>query len=139
MAIALFGCAKGTNVIVQLDDPTVVTDEGAAMVTPYFVAADADFGPAGGQGRLRRIVQAVTVAGNVTVTVTPVANGAALADQAQAFALTSSAGTEQRIESDVASMATRHAVRVELSGIGAPTTFGESDLVVVPRRSREHA
>ena len=62
MALVLFGAPVGTNVLIRLDDPALATDEGAAMPEPFYRTAAVDFGPAGGQGRLRRIVQAVTSA-----------------------------------------------------------------------------
>lgn len=139
MPIALFGASAGSNTLVQVDDPTVTTDEDAAMLTPYYVTADTDQGPAGGQGRLRQIIQALTIAGATSVRVTPIANGAEVTDQAETFALVTTDGTEQRIEHFVASMATRHAVKVEVTSFGAAVTFGEGDLVMVPRRSTERA
>jgi len=139
MPIALFGAAAGTNAIVQLDDPTVWTDEGVAQPTPYYVTADEDQGPAGGAGRLRQIIQALTIAGATSVRVTPIANGSEVTDQAETFALVTTDGSEQRIEHAVASMATRHAVKVEVTSFAAAVVFGESDLVMVPRRSLESA
>lgn len=139
MPISIFGAAAGSNTLVQLDDPTVWTDEGAAMPTPYFVTADVDQGPAGGAGRLRQIIQALTIAGATSVRLTPIANGAAVTDQAETFTLSTLDGTEQRLEHFVAAMATRHAVKVEVTSFSAAVVFGESDLVVVPRRSTERA
>ena len=69
----------------------------------------------------------------------PGANGAEVTDQAETFALVTTDGTEQRVEHFVASMATRHAVKVEVASFAAAVTFGESDLVMVPRRSTERA
>ena len=139
MPIGLFGARAAGNTLIQLDDPTVWTDEGSAMPTPYFVSADTDEGPAGGSGRLRSIVQAVTISGDTSLTVTPIANGAAVSDQAETFALVTTDGSEQRVEHGVASMATRHAVKVEVTDFGAAVVFGEGDLVIVKRRSSENA
>ena len=139
MPIIVCGAAAGDNVLVQVDDPTVWEDEDVAMPTPYYVSADADQGPAGGSGRLRQIIQAVTIAGATSIKVTPIANGVLQTDQAETFALVTTDGSEQRIEHFVASMATRHAVRVEVTSFAAAVTFGESDLVMVPRRSTENA
>lgn len=139
MAVALWGFPKGTNQIIRLDDTSLVTDEGAAMPTPYFLSGDVDFGLAGGEGRLRRIVQAVTLGGDATVKITPIANGGEVTDQAESFALATTGGAEQRIEHPVASLATRHAVKVELTAHAAAFAFGEADLFLIPRRSTERA
>lgn len=139
MALVLFGAPVGTNVLIRLDDPALATDEGAAMPEPYYRTAAVDFGPAGGQGRLRRIVQAVTVGADATVEVCPVANGVELTDQATQFAVASVDGSEQRIEHHVASVATRHAVCVRVKALAGPLAFGESDLAMIPKRSTERA
>ncbi len=139
MALVLFGAPKGTNVLIRLDDPSLYTDEGAAMPTPYFTSADVDFGPAGGEGRLRRITQAVTLAGTTTVQVTPVANGTEIAEQAESFTLAPASGAEQRIESGVAVMANRHAIVARVTALAGPVAFGECDLALIPRRSTENA
>lgn len=139
MPIGLFGAAAGSNTLVQLDDPTVWTDEDAAQPTPTFITADIDQGPAGGTGRLRQIIQALTIAGATSVRITPIANGSEVTDQAETFTLATMNGTEQRIEHFVASMATRHAIKVEVTSFAAAVTFGEGDLVMVPRRSTENA
>lgn len=137
--IALWGFPKGTNTILRLDNPALTTDEGAAMTSAYFVTADVDFGPAGGEGRLRRIVQRVSLGANSTVKLTPVADGAELADQAESFALLAADGAEQGIEHYVASLATRHAVRVDVTALGGTLAVGEADLFLVPRRTTANA
>lgn len=139
MPIGLFGTAAGSNTIVQVDDPTVWTDEDAAMPTPFYVTSDVDQGPAGGTGRLRQVIQALTIAGATSVRITPIANGAEVTDQAETFTLATMDGSEQRVEHHVASLATRHAVKVEVISFSAAVTFGEGDLVMVPRRSTENA
>lgn len=137
MAIALFGAAAGTNTIVQLDDPSVWTDEAAAMEVPYFVTAEINSGLTGGESRLRRIVQAMTITATTGITITPIANGAALTDQSEAFSLITPDGQEQRIEHFVASMATRHAVKVAVTTLAGATAFGEADVLFIPRRDTE--
>lgn len=139
MPIGLFGAAAGSNTLVQLDDTTVWTDEGSAMPTPYVVTADVDSGPAGGSARLRAIVQALTIAGATSVRVTPIADGMEVTDQAETFSLLTTDGTEQRIEHMVASMATRHAVKLEVTSLESAVTLGESDLLLMRRRSTERA
>lgn len=139
MALVLFGAPVGTNVLIRLDDPSLTTDEGAAIPEPYYLTADVDFGPAGGQGRLRRITQAVTVGADSTVEVCPVANGVEVTEQAESFDLMSVEGGEQRIEHHVASVATRHAVCVRVTTLGGPLAFGECDMVMIPKRSTERA
>lgn len=139
MAIGLFAAAAGSNVLVQLDDPTVWTDEGAAMPTPYFTTAQIDQGPAGGASRLRGVVQAVAIGGATSLTVTPIANGQDVTEQASTFALVTTDGAAQRVEHGCGSLATRHAVKVEVTSMVAAVTFGEADLLLVPRRSTENA
>lgn len=139
MPIGLFGASAASNTLVQLDDTTVWTDEGAAMPTPYMVTADVDSGPAGGSARLRAIVQAITIADATSVLVTPIADGLEQTDQAETFTLTTADGIEQRIEHMVASSGTRHAVKLEFTSIAAAVALGESDLVLIRRRSTERA
>mgnify|MGYP000252215578 CR=1 FL=1 len=139
MPIGIFGSAASSNTIAQVDDPTVWTDEGSAMPTPYWVTSDVDQGPAGGTSRLRALVQALTIAGATSIRVTPIADGAEVTDQAETFALVTGDGSEQRLEHMVASSATRHAMKVEVTSFGAGVTFGEGELLLVPRRSTERA
>lgn len=139
MPIGLFGAAAANNTIAQVDDPTVWTDEGSAMPTPYWVTSDVDQGPAGGTSRLRALVQALTIAGATSIRVTPIADGAEVTDQAETFSLTTGEGTEQRIESMVASSATRHAMKVEVTSFNTAVTFGEGELLLSPKRSTERA
>lgn len=137
--IALFGAAEGSNVILRLDDVALVEDEGEAMPTPYLLSLDVDFGRAGGMGRLRRITQALSIGAATTVRVTPIANGGEQTDQAESFALATVDGAEQRVEHMVASVGTRHAVKLEFVALEGAASLGECDLHLVPRRSTEHA
>lgn len=139
MAIALYGFPSGTNTVLRLDNPSLVEDEGSAIPTPFFTTGDIDLGPAGGEGRLRRIVQALTLGGDATVVVTPVANGSEVSSQADTFALLAANGPEQRVESFPASMATRHAMKLEVTAFDGAVSVGEADLFVIPRRSIESA
>jgi hypothetical protein len=135
MATLLLGAPKGDNKIYRLDDPALTTDEGAAFPARFQVA-DVDFGPAGGEGRLRRVAQAVALGGNCTITITPVANGGEVADQAESQALVTSAGAEQIVESYPASLANRHAIVIEATNVLGPVALGECDLHLVPSQSR---
>lgn len=138
MPVPLYGCAAGTNKLVRLDDTSISADEGAAM-TIQFVTGDFDMGPAGGEGRFRRFIQAVRLAGAQTIVCTPIVNGAESPSQAQTFNLVTTAGAEQRIEFRPSSMGTRHAVKVAVTSLGGALAFGEADVFLIPRRGTEHA
>jgi hypothetical protein len=139
MALVLFAAPEGTNTLIRLDDPSLTTDEGVAMPAPTMTSADLSQGSAGGEGRMRRITQAVTAGADCTVEVCPVANGIAVTSQAEAFDVLSVDGAEQRIEHGVASMANRHAVCVTVTALDGPVALGACDVVIAGRRSTENA
>lgn len=133
--IALYGSLQGANVIVRLDSPGVLTDEGESIPTPFLETADFDLGPAAYQGRLRRIAQTVVVGANNTLRVTPGGGGTLQGGQADSTAVVTTDGPEQTVETFPAILGTRFRIKVEVTTYGGDLEIGEADFVVVPRRT----
>ena len=79
MTLRLFAAREGSATLWELDDPSVFTDEGTAIVGTL-EAHPVDFGPAKGYGRLRQFVQWFALYGTAEVTVTPIADGRTIDD-----------------------------------------------------------
>lgn len=131
--IALFACPKGTNTILQVDDPASITDEGTAYPVS-FQPAEMDTGPATGQMRVRRIAQSVLLGAAATVKVTPVVDGAALEGQAETFTFSPVDGAMQMVELEPAAQGTRFGALFEVTVYNGDLEFGEADFVFHPRR-----
>lgn len=133
--ITLYGTSAGTNKLVRLNDETVTTDEGAAMIQPYFAPAPFDLGPAGGRGRVRRIAQAVALTADCAVEVTPTADGSESSTQAETQTKVAADGAVQIIETFPALDGTRFAFVARVTSVAGRPEFGECDVVMVPRRT----
>lgn len=133
--IGLYAFKRASNEVLQIDDPSVTTDEGSAMETPFVLTAPLDLGPAGGTARMRRIAQAVAISNAATVTVTPVVNGSEDTSQAEAVALVTADGPEQIVESYPAVTGGRFQVKVEVTSFDGDCAIGEADVALVPKRS----
>ena len=127
------GNASGATLL-QLDDPTVDTDQGSAF-TASFTSAPFDAGPATGWATLRRLVQDVTITGTATVKVTPVADGREYAGQAPSIALVATAGPQQPVEAPVMVPGTRFQMKVEIPAHTGQVELGESDQWFISRRT----
>lgn len=136
MAVLLFGAAAGDNELIRLDDIALQKDEGSYFAN-HFTAAPIDFGPAGSEGTLRRIVQAMTIGGDTTVRITPIANGGEVLSDQDTHALLAADGPGQRIEQYPSSLGTRHGIKVEVTAWAGEVTAGECDLELRPDRSTE--
>lgn len=132
--IPLYMASATDNALFVIDDPALDTDEGEAF-TAKMRSAVFDAGPAGGYTKLRRITQAVALAGPVSVLVTPVVDGQIVDAQAEAFDLVTEDGVEQIIESNVAVSGTRFQVQVEVTAHEGPTALGEADQWISSRRT----
>lgn len=132
--IPLYMASATDAALFVIDDPALDTDEGVAF-TARMRSAVFDAGPAGGYTKLRRIAQAVAIAGPVTVTVTPVVDGQVVDAQAETFALVTEDGVEQVVESNVAVSGTRFQVQVEVTAHEGPTALGEADQWISRRRT----
>lgn len=137
MHIALFGAAQGSNVLVELDMGGVTTDEGAAMTTPFLVSTE--WSAPGGEGKLRRITQAVHVSGNNTVRLTPVADAQVVTAQAEDFALLAVDGPTQFCESGPSVEGSRFGVELRVTAYAGGLEFGEGDLALLPKRASPRA
>jgi hypothetical protein len=133
MQLRLFACREGSATLWEIDDPTVFSDNGTDVVASY-ETHPVDFGPARGYGRLRECVQWISLFGQATVTVTPVADAVVLTEQAFTQALRVVDGVEQRLEVPFSAPGARFGVSVTLSGCTALTEVGEADLTYVNRR-----
>lgn len=132
--LRMLACREGSATLWEIDDPSVFTDEGTE-IGPEFDTHPVDFGPASGYGRLRQVVQWFSLFGDALVTITPIADGSLLTEQAYQQALAVADGTEQRIEAPFAAPGARFGARVAISGAGALVEVGEADLTYVQRRS----
>jgi hypothetical protein len=122
------------NALFIIDDPTLDTDEGVAF-SATMRSAVFDWGPASGFTKLRRIAQAVALAGPVTMVITPIVDGQIVDDQAETFTLATIDGIEQVIESNVAVNGTRFQVQIEITAHEGPTALGEADQWISSRRT----
>lgn len=131
----MVGCPVEGNQLISLDDTTVWTDEGAAYA-PFYTIGPVDFGKASPAGKLRRVVQSVSLGGSLaTVTITPIADDNPHDDQAYAAALVASGGTNQRVQADVAVDGQRFQYRVDVAAFDGEVECGEADLAMIPTRS----
>jgi len=137
--IPLYGFKRSSNTVIQLDDQSVVTDEGAPMSFPNFVTSFVDLGPAGGTARLRRVAQTVTLFGNATIRLVPRVNESEDFSQAETFSLSPVNGTQQVVELYPALTGTRFAIQIEVLLATGPLWFGECDIELVPKRSTVRA
>ena len=133
MQLRLFACREGSATLWEIDDPTVFNDAGAP-VAPFLETHPVDFGPARGYGRLREFVQWLALFGQASVTVTPIADGTTITEQAHTQLFNVAQGVEQRIEAPLSASGSRFAVLLRLSGCTALTEIGEADLSYVRRR-----
>lgn len=133
--LRVFAAVEGSATLLQIDDDSVTSDAGAPLVARA-ETHPLDFGGSRGYGRLREMVQWVQPRGLATVTLTPIADGMTEAPQAYATQLDVAAGAEQRIEAPFSVAGSRFAARLEVTGLTAGLSFGEADLLLVPRRSR---
>jgi hypothetical protein len=134
MQIRIFACVEGSPSLWEIDDPTVFSDLGAAYDSVR-TTNPVDFGPARGYGRLREVVQWVSLFGSASLSLTPVADGELLTDQRYDEAISVLGGIEQRIEAPVAAAGARFGVEIRLRNCTALTELGEADLTYVRRRS----
>lgn len=137
--IPVYCFPRGTNTVIQVDDPSVVTDEGAAMETPFFLTAPVDNGPAGGTSRMRHVAQVIILAGSTSVRLTPVVNGSEDPAQADTFALVTTDGPEQVVDAFQAVTGTRFQVKGEVTALAGACGFGEADITLIPKRSLARA
>ena len=134
MQIRIFACVEGSPSLWEIDDPTEFSDLGAVFAATA-MTHPVDFGPARGYGRLREIVQWVSLFGSASMSLTPVADGEVLTEQRYDQLLTVSDGIEQRMEAPVAAAGARFSIEIRLSGCTALTEIGEADLTYARRRS----
>lgn len=139
MSIPIFGFKRGANTVIQIDDQSVVTDEGAGMSIPYFVTSFVDLGPAGGTARLRRVAQAVTLFGGAVIRIIPRVNESEDFSQAETFSISPVNGTQQVLELFPALTGTRFAIQVEVLVATSVLWFGECDMELIPKRSTVRA
>jgi hypothetical protein len=133
--LLMVGCPVDGNVLVSLDDPTVWTDEGADYA-PYFVIGPVDFGRSSPAGKLRRVVQRITLGGSqATITITPIADDSLYEDQATEVTLMTSSGTNQAAQADVAVDGRRFQYRVDVTDFDGAVELGEADLAMIPTRT----
>lgn len=132
--IPLYGCAADTPELLRLDHPDVFADEDEPMAVEC-ILAPIDFGAAGGFGTLRRIVQSVALTGPCTITITPMADGSPHEDQTVTLTLDPAQGAEQILQAPVMVGGTRFSYRIRVIAWNGTVAFGESDRVLVPRRS----
>lgn len=131
--IALYGCPKGTNTIVQIDDPSVVEDEGAAYPA-WFVPAEMDMGPASGVMRMRRVAQSALVGADNSVRITPIVDGSDVSSQSETFVLSVADGITHMAELEPAVQGTRFTARIDVTDYNGSLEFGECDFVFHPRK-----
>jgi hypothetical protein len=134
MTLRLFAAREGSATLWELDDPSVFTDGGAA-VSAFLETHPVDFGPAKGYGRLRQFVQWFAQYGTAVATVTPIADGRTLDEQAFTQTLDVSRGLEQRMEVPLSAAGTRFAVRIDVGSVTGLFEVGESDMSYILRRS----
>ena len=133
--ILVVGCPTDGNVIVTLDDPAVYEDEGEAY-DAYFVIGPVDFGRAGPSGKLRRVVQSVSLGGSTaTVTITPLADDQTFDDQAYVETVIAAEGVNQRVQANPAVRGQRFQYRVDVSDFDGSVEFGEADIAMIPERT----
>lgn len=132
--IPCYACNATGATLLQLDDPTVDTDQGVPFVASLTTAAF-DQGPASGYGTLRRLTQAIGIAGATTVVITPVGDGSEYTDQASTQTLVTTDGTEQELEVPVFVPATRYQLLLRITAHVGLTWLGEADQWFVPRRT----
>jgi hypothetical protein len=146
--IPFFGFKSGSNVVLQLDDPLTITDEGAKIGSVLFVTA-AVAARGLGTARFRRFTQTVWVySANTQIRVTPMI-GIQGDHESMTFTLNpilgandGGAGTEQVIEADFDLVSNRFQVVVELLESGAYSSdirFGAAAFLLTPKRSRVNA
>ena len=127
------GNASGATLL-QLDDPTVDTDQGVAFLAS-FTSAPFDAGPATGWATLRRLVQDVTLTGTATITVTPIGDGSEYPGQALTSSLAATNGPQQPVESPVMVPGTRFQMKVSIPAHAGLVELGESDQWFISRRT----
>lgn len=135
MSLRVFAAAEGAPVLYEIDDQSVFSDAGTAF-TGSIETHPIDFGPAGGYGRLRSMLQWVAVNGQARLRMAPVVDGVVATEQEYTETLTVSAGVEQRIESPFSVPGTRFGVRLQVDQHTALTQLGEADLEYAQQRSR---
>lgn len=134
MTLRLFAAREGSATLWELDDPSVFTDAGAEL-SAFLETHPVDFGPAKGYGRLRQFVQWFSQYGTADVTVTPIADGRTIDEQAFTQTLNVADALEQRMEVPFSAAGTRFAVRISVEGASALFELGEADLTYLYRRS----
>lgn len=144
----MYGFKAGSNVVLQLDDPLTITDEGQNMANVKFLTAPV--APQGlGAARFRRFTQTVWVsAWDTQITVRPMI-GIYGDHEAISFTLNpilgendGGAGTEHVIEADFDLVSNRFQVEVsvdEAAGYSSMVRFGAAEFLLVPKRSRANA
>lgn len=132
--IPLYMASATDNKLFVIDDPGLDTDEGSAF-TAKMLSAVFDAGPASGFSHLRRLTQAVAIAGPVTLAITPIVDGQEATDQQQTFTLSTVDGIEQALEHSCFVNGTRFQVKVEITAHEGPTALGEADQWIRLRRT----
>lgn len=134
MTLRLFAAREGSATLWELDDPSVFTDAGAEL-SAFLETHPVDFGPAKGYGRLRQFVQWFSQYGTADVTVTPIADGRTIDEQAFTQTLNVADALEQRMEVPLSAAGTRFAVRITVGNVTGLFEVGESDMSYILRRS----
>ena len=135
MSLRVFAAAENAPVLYEIDDQSVFTDDGTAFVGEI-ETHPIDFGPAGGYGRLRSLLQWLAVNGAARVRIAPVTDGVVATEQEYTEDLSVAEGVEQRVEAPFAAPGTRFGFRVRVDQHTALTQMGEADLEYVLQRSR---
>ena len=131
----MIGCPAEGDALISLDDTTAWDDEGDAY-DAYYVCGPVDFGRAGPYGKLRRIVQSITLGGSTaTITITPIGDDQSYDDQAHEETLVAVDGTNQRIQADPAVTGQRFQYRVDVEDFDGLVEFGTADITMIPKRS----
>jgi hypothetical protein len=125
--------ATGPHLLV-FDDEAVLTDEGVPIEAWGLSAPIPALAVGDGFGRLRRLVQAVSLAGTAVVRLTPLADGASASAGARERAVTPSGGAAQLVEVPAAEAGSRFQIEFRVVTRAGPLAFGAAQLAVVPRR-----
>jgi len=133
--LSLFAAVAGSNVLLELDDQSVFTDDGTAFV-PSLETHPVDFGPAGGYGRLRELLQWVRPTATATLSATPVADDVPDTTQTYTVPLSVAQGRAQRVEAPFSAAGARFSLELTLRDLTGAVSLGEADLTYVDRRSK---
>ncbi len=109
-----------------------------ALDTETPIGARCTIAPVAGAafGTLRRVALAAAASGAASIIrVTPIANGAELASDAQDLIADPVDGAEQLLEAPAAANATRFQAEIAVASLGGALTLGGVALAIVPRRT----